>query len=477
LAGIVVSVAFLAGVLLQDSGAGWAAAVPLLGGAVVAFILVGRGADRALLLLALLTLAFGSWRANDTTPRVDHFVVRVNADRSIDGVVHGLPRREATRVEAQIELRGERRQTITASLPLNPVVKSGDSIRFWAPNTWQKAGPDAVLLPMSSSGGDVFIPAFVLTRSSTATLTRLQIRTNDLLTSSIDRFVPEPAAALTLGILNGDDSGMTEATRQRFQMSGMSHITAVSGWNVALVAGLISLFTRRLAPTSLVTLMAGAGVVWTYAFVVGMGPSVLRAAGMATVFLVARWRGRQGDLVTSLLLTVAVIVALTPAIRFDLGFQLSVAATLGIVLFVEQFPLLPGWQSAFALPLVAQIATAPLQLHHFGSFSLLAPVANLIAAPLVALVMAGGVLTVVAALIHPLLAEIAGAFTWLPARLIVGLAEREPAVTGSSGTLFTLSWSATFVTYSLLVLGYCTWSIRLKLTRVRLRALQVDAGI
>jgi competence protein ComEC len=270
---------------------------------------------------------------------------------------------------------------------------------------------------------------------------------------------------------------MTEPTRQRFRMSGMSHITAVSGWNVALVAGLISLFTKRLAPTSFATLLAEASVVWTYAFVVGTGPSVARAAGMATVFLAARWRGRQGDLVTSMLLTVAVIVALTPSIRFDIGFQLSVAATLGIVLFVEQFPRLSGWQSALALPFVAQIATGPLQLHHFGTFSLFAPLANLLAAPLVGLVMTGGVVTVIASLVHPLLGEIAGAATWLPARMIIAIAEREPAIAGSSGTMFALSWSTTFVTYVVLVLGYCIWSIRLKLSRLRLRAMKADAGI
>jgi competence protein ComEC len=475
--GIVLAVAFLAGVLLHDSGAGWVQVIPLLAGAFAALILGGRLTDRVLVLLALLMLALGAGRASGDSPRADQIAVHISADRAIDGVVSGIPRRESTRVTANIALHGTGSQIITASLPLYPTVESGDSIRFWAPDSWVQSAPDSVLLPTSSASGDLFIPTFEVTQSSTDRLTRLRIRTNDLLTASVERYVPEPAAALTLGILNGDDSGMTEATRQRFQMSGMSHITAVSGWNVAIIAGMISLFTRRLAPTSLVTLLAGAGVVWTYAFVVGMGPSVLRAAGMATVFLAARWRGRPGDLITSMLLTVAAIVALTPAIRFDFGFQLSVAATLGIILFVEQFPMLPAWQSALALPFIAQIATAPLQLHHFSTVSLLAPLVNLVAAPLVGLVMAGGVLTVLASLIHPLLAEIAGAVTWLPARLIIELAEREPSAVGSSGTLFALSWSATFVTYALLVLGYCAWSLRLKLTRLRLRAMHVDPSI
>jgi competence protein ComEC len=475
--GIVLAVAFLAGVLLRDSGAGWVQAVPLIAGGVAAVLFGERWADRTVPVLALLLLAIGAWRARASVERGESIVSGMSADRSIDAIVVGLPRRESTRVTAKLQLSGGNGPTIAVSLPLFPSVTSGDEIRFRAQASWKSTEDGTVSLPATQPGTDVFVPAFEIERSASSPLTRLRVRTNNLLTSSIERYVPEPAGALTLGIMNGDDSGMTASTRQRFRLSGMSHITAVSGWNVALVAGLISLLTRRLAPTSLVTLLAGVGVVWAYAFLVGMGPSVIRAAGMATVFLMARWRGRQGDLVTSILLTVAAIVALTPSIRFDVGFQLSVAATLGIVLFVEQFPRLSGWKSALALPFVAQIATGPLQLHHFGTFSLFAPLANLLAAPLVGLVMTGGVVTVIASLVHPLLGEIAGAATWLPARMIIAIAEREPAIAGSSGTMFALSWSTTFVTYVVLVLGYCIWSVRLKLSRLRLRTMKADAGI
>ena len=473
MAGIVLAVAFLFGVLLQDSGAGWVLAVPLLGAGVAAFVFTGRGADRALVLLALILLSLGSWRASGHADRPIQVAVYPNSDQGVVATIVSIPRRESTRVNAEISLGDGNGRPFAVSLPPYPVVNNGDEISFQVSDSWEQSASGAVLVPVPSAGGAVFIPSFEVTQSSPSLIERFRIRTNSLLTLAIEQYVPEPAGALTLGVLNGDDSGMTAATRQHFRASGMSHITAVSGWNVALIAGLISIFTRRLAPTSLVTLLASAGVVWAYAFLVGMGPSVVRAAGMATVFLAARWRGRQGDLVTSILLTVAVVVAVTPDIRFDFGFQLSVAATLGIVLFVEQFPNLPEWQTAVALPFVAEIATAPLQLHHFGTFSLVAPLTNLVSAPFVGLVMAGGVATVIASLIHPALAEIAGIVTWVPARMIVSIAERQPVNAGTSGSLFALSWSATFVTYVMLALGYCVWSIRLKLTRLQRRSLGV----
>ncbi|HEX7104215.1 MAG TPA: hypothetical protein VF201_16340, partial [Nitrolancea sp.] len=131
--GIVLAVAFLAGVLLHDSGAGWVQAVPLIGGGIAAVLIGERWADRTIAVLALLLLALGGWRASGGADRVDPIVASVGADRSIDAVVVGLPRRETTRVTATIQLSDGNRPTIPVSLPLFPAVTSGDEIRFWAP--------------------------------------------------------------------------------------------------------------------------------------------------------------------------------------------------------------------------------------------------------------------------------------------------------------------------------------------------------
>ena len=238
----------------------------------------------------------------------------------------------------------------------------------------------------------------------------------------------------------------------------MSHITAVSGWNVAIVAGLIALIARRLTFNRSAAVVGGLTMIWAYAFIVGMEPSVLRAAGMASVFLLAQWRGRPGDVLTALMLVTAVMVALRPTIRFDIGFQLSVAATLGLVLLLETSGDRPLWHSALAVPFVAQIAVAPILLHHLGTYSIVSPIANLITAPLVEVVMAGGIATMVGSAIHPFLGDLAGAFTWVPARIIVVVAERTSSLAWSTSTTMTLSWSATLVTYVVIGTAYLGWA-------------------
>ena len=458
MAGLILSLAFLAGVLLHDSGVGLVSALPIGMAAGLATFLVPTRADRTVIGFAVILACLGAWIAQSDTGSHPDIVIELTANgRSIDATVIGVPTTSTVRTLVNIRLNTATNQTIKASLPPFPVVVDGDVIRFWAPHTWDNPRPGEVTLPISQGDGRLFIASFVVTESHPSFAAKNRTTIDSFLKRAIDRNVPEPAGSLTLGILNGDDTGMTDATRSAFRSAGMSHITAVSGWNVAIVAALIALILRRFSPGRWITVIAGLAVVWSYAFLVGMEPSVVRAGGMATIFLLAHWRGRPGDLLTSLLMTTAVIVAVTPGIRFDIGFQLSVAATLGIVLLLETDWSRPWWQSALAVPFVAELAVAPLLLHHLGTYSLLSPISNLLTAPLVELVMGGGIATIVGSAIHPFLGEIAGAFTWVPARMIVAIAEFSSSLSWASSTTMTMSWSLTFLTYLTLILGYLGW--------------------
>ncbi len=433
-------------------------ALPIGMAAVLATFLVPTRADRIVIGFAVILACLGGLIAQaDAGSHPDVVVELSTNDRSIDATVVGVPTTSTVRTLANVRLNTPPNQTVKASLPPFPVVADGDVIRFWAPHAWNSPRAGEVTLPLSQGSGRLFITNFDVVESHPSVVAKNRTTIDSFLKRAVDRQVPEPAGSLTLGILNGDDSGMTDATRSAFRSAGMSHITAVSGWNVAIVAALIALMLRRFSPGRWITVIAGLSVVWSYAFLVGMEPSVVRASGMATIFLLAHWRGRPGDLLTSLLMTTAIIVAVTPGIRFDIGFQLSVAATLGIVLLLETNWSRPWWQSALAVPIVAELAVAPLLLHHLGTYSLLSPISNLLAAPLVELVMGGGIATIVGSAIHPFLGEIAGAFTWVPARMIVAIAEFSSSLGWSTSTTVTMSWSLTFLTYLTLILGYLGW--------------------
>ncbi|HEX6222278.1 MAG TPA: ComEC/Rec2 family competence protein, partial [Acidimicrobiia bacterium] len=187
---------------------------------------------------------------------------------------------------------------------------------------------------------------------------------------------------LLAGFLIGDTSHVSEIDVEAMRRSGLSHFVAVSGSNVALflgllavVAGPFSMGPRRRAILALASLPV-------YVAATRFEPSVIRAAVMAGIALGGRLFGVVLEAWQLLSLAVAALVVLDPGLTSNVGFQLSVVATAG-VLVGARWPLRGVVRRALAVTIGAQMAVAPLLLLHFGSVPLLSPLVNLIAAPLV----------------------------------------------------------------------------------------------
>jgi competence protein ComEC len=219
---------------------------------------------------------------------------------------------------------------------------------------------------------------------------------------SLARALPEPQAGLAAAIVVGLRDRVARDVAADFRTSGLSHVVAISGFHIALVAALASALLRPLPrrPRSiaLIALICG------YALLAGASPSVLRAAAMSGTVLLLRISGRSGQAAAALGMAVLVLLAIEPATASDVGFQLSVAATAGLLRWATPFSEwltarapapVPGWLlETLGVSLAAQLATLPLVLLHFGRLSLVAPLSNLLAAPLIAPAMAAAGLSV-----------------------------------------------------------------------------------
>lgn len=200
------------------------------------------------------------------------------------------------------------------------------------------------------------------------------------------RSAPERPGALLGGLTIGVTSGVDEDTTENFRRSGLAHLVAVSGSNVAMVLAAIAIVTVRL-PLSLRGGLAIAAV-GMYVAVVGPEPSVLRAAAMGTVGVIGYVAGRETVSLNSLGIALIAVLGSRPELLFAVGLHLSAAATLGIVVWsrpIEQrLRVLPALLRApIAITLSAQIAVAPLLIVVFEQVSLVAPLANVLAAPAV----------------------------------------------------------------------------------------------
>ena len=214
-----------------------------------------------------------------------------------------------------------------------------------------------------------------------------------------------------------------------FTATGLSHVVAISGWNIALVAGLVGALAagRARRTRSVAILVAIVG----YTVLAGASPSVVRAAAMAGVALLARESGRPGTAAAALGWAVAILVLAVPANAGDVGLQLSAAATAGLIAWSRPISAilehragwLPGWvREGLGVSLAAQAATLPIVLLAFGRVAPLSPLTNLAVVPLVPLAMAAGTLALagggLVALGGPaFVATLAG----IPGALVLGL--------------------------------------------------------
>lgn len=247
---------------------------------------------------------------------------------------------------------------------------------------------------------------------------------------------PVDVAPLVTGLVMGDKSGLDTAVYTAFQRTGVSHVIAVSGLHVSFLAGfMLRIFGKNRRRTAFCTIAA----VLLFAGIAGYTPSVLRAAFLQTMVLLAPLLGRQDDKATSLSAALMLILLPNPYAIVGVGLQLSFAAVAGIYCFTG--PLFRRWTAhrpqkprginylsdkacrfvlaSLSTTLGALVFTTPLTAFHFGTLSLIAPLTNLLVLSAVSLTFAGGLGVSLLGLVHRQLAVFLGHVFALPGRYVL----------------------------------------------------------
>ncbi len=225
----------------------------------------------------------------------------------------------------------------------------------------------------------------------------------------LSSLLPEPQGALLAGILLGLEHGIPADLANAFAATGTTHIIAISGFNLTLAAGMVMQLARRFLqkrgqfPIALAT-------IWLYVLLVGATPAVARAGVMSSLLALAQREQRRVHGPTSLAAAVLMLSAWRPFVLWDLGFQLSVAATLGMMLYVPPMTriltrfldrfihserikrVLLGIGDAMIVTLAVQMVTLGITVIGFGTLSLVAPLTNQLILPVQPLIMCFGFL-------------------------------------------------------------------------------------
>ncbi|HSK93863.1 MAG TPA: DNA internalization-related competence protein ComEC/Rec2 [Candidatus Angelobacter sp.] len=293
------------------------------------------------------------------------------------------------------------------------------------------------------------------------------------LLGGITAVVPEPEAALGAGILLGVRTSIAPEVADDFATAGLTHVVAISGWNIAIVVALVGAVLRPLErrPGGRWTTAAVATLTVTaYVLLTGASPSVVRAALMAGALLVGRFAGSRAHATSALGMAALVMLLAAPSVLWDVGFQLSFLATAGLVWFgrpiESRMGRWPGWiREPVALTLAAQLTTLPVILVNFERVSLVAPIANVLVVPIVPLVMAftamAAVLGIVAEALRDvpvaaLLDWVAAGPAWLLLRAMITIGATAASIPGAAvdlqvPTVVAVAW--------LPVLAFASWAL------------------
>lgn len=395
--------------------------------------------------LALALLGF--FRYGQSIPVIDehHIAYYVGREIAIRGVVDALPRVREKSVAYVIsvvdiwrpDLRFGGGTASVGKLLLTadrlPEYNYGDTLAFTCAPTAlgeyeQYARKDGVTASCAFPNRlAVSAHSHVTTKNNLAAKTRMALYSiRERVHARLTALFPEPYGGLLAGILYGDTSGISRELKDAFRVSGLAHITALSGYNISimsrvLVGALISLWLTRVQalPVALV-------VIAGFTMATGAEASVVRAAIMGSLVAIAKGVGRLAKMNNALVAAGAVMLAISPRLlRFDLGFALSFLSTIALLVFsdpiarrsiIRYFPKAFGIQEAAASSASALLMTLPLILYVIGTVGPFSLLVNILIVPVVPFAMGFGAAAVaIDFLVHPAAVPIAWA-----TRLLLG---------------------------------------------------------
>ncbi|MEZ0241417.1 MAG: ComEC/Rec2 family competence protein [Chloroflexota bacterium] len=336
---------------------------------------------------------------------------------------------------------------IAATLPWYPPVVPGDRIETTGSLRVAPEGDYAVYLRRIGAAGTLRAASVTVLPAPDGPLRWLEgLRRGAA--AALERAIPEPEAGLAAGILVGLRDRVDRQLAADFTTAGVSHVVAISGWNIAIVATCLGALAGSLGRRRR-SILTGAAIV-AYVLFVGPSPSVVRAGVMAGFVLLARELGRPSRAAAAMGWAVCGLLLVDPGWIDDAGFRLSVLATAGLMAWGNRMTAwlsgpAPGrvrsWLAeSLGVSLAAQAATLPVILLEFGRLSLIAPAVNLVVVPLVAPAMAAGALALAAGALSmvglpAVVATVGGLPAWAMLGSIVGAVRVGAGVPLASVTL------------------------------------------
>jgi competence protein ComEC len=282
------------------------------------------------------------------------------------------------------------------------------------------------------------------------------------LSDNINSVIPEPEAALANGLIFGGNSQLSKEVANNFSKTGLSHIVAVSGFNVAIIAEYLMLAGIFLGLWRKQAFWFAIAGIFLFVLSVGFPSSAIRAGVMGSLLLWAMKNGRLANSFNAIIFAAAVMLLLNPLLlRWDIGFQLSFLATLGITelspfwenYLIRKNKIVSEIQEIIFLTISASIFVLPIILYNFQMLSIVSVAANVLVLPLIPLAMLLVFLTSVVSLIWAPLSIPFAWITFMPLKYIIEVVDYLAGLSWASVKVNTFSTEWLVIWYVILFGG------------------------
>ena len=330
--------------------------------------------------------------------------------------------------------RGEASKKILANSPIYPEFHYGDKVRLDClleiPKTLSPVSNNEKTFDYQmylAKNGIYYVcqkPKIEFVASGGNKIYKIILIVKNKFEESIEKFVPSPEAGLLSGLLLGGDDKLSKEIQNDFSQTGMTHIVAVSGYNVTIIAEyliMLGIFLGLWRRQAFWFAMVG---IFLFIFMIGFPSSAVRAGIMGTLLLWAMKNGRLANSQNAIIFSAVIMLFINPLLlRWDVGFQLSFLATLGIVFF---YPFLEkrlvlknktfGIWEILLLTISAQLFVLPIIIYNFGRLSIISPLANILVLPIVPITMFFGFISSFFGIFSDFLGTVFSWLTYLPLR-------------------------------------------------------------
>lgn len=418
-------------------------------------LIIWRKNKYAILLpVCLLTLALGAWRqqsvlknsVDETALYYDKFVVfegvvaadpdvrSATAKLTVDAqkiylVSEKIAKEKAKKLNAQDFIKTKTKPIagkILVTIPRYPEYKYRDRILFSGKITEPAAENNSgfnykeYLSRYNIYTLSSYPAAKLLSRNKQTSLTAAILKIREQFEEKIFQVLPEPHASFLGGLILGAKKSIPQELMDKFNKTGMTHIVALSGFNITIIAVAIAWLVSWFFPRK-TSFWFSLLAISFFITLTGFQASCVRAGIMGMLVALAKCYGRFSNITNSLAVAAVIMLAINPKIlAIDTGFQLSFLATLGIVYlspFIEKFfkwlPETFEMQNSLVMTLSAQILVIPKIILSFSRLSLISPIVNVLVLPVIPMTMFFGFVTGISGQFSDVLAKIFGFVTYL----------------------------------------------------------------